>query len=647
MTYRVARSLFPAATVGVWFAVCAFAWAQPGKDSDELSWDRNIRGLYGKYCLGCHNESKTRGDVNLALAENPRQIREQFQTWQIALGALRDEAMPPDDANQPTAEERDLMIRFLEATLQELDCESVNDPGRPVTRRLNRTEYDFSIHDLTGLDLHLADAFPPDPSGYGFDNIGDVLTLNPVQVEQYDSAAREVVRVLLSGAPDSTDPTPESIAAFQKIFAPALNEQGEWNLADPPAAAQNILAQFAQSAFRRPVDQAYVDRLTEIFSRAQQQDKTFAESVGYGLRAVLISPRFLLRVEQVDSNADGAYPVDAYDLASRLSFFLWSRPPDATLLELAADGRLNDESVLREQTLRMLQDPRSDALVESFFGQWLELRNVVTHQPDPNRFPEFTPELRSAMLAEANAVLAAMVRENRSITTILDADFTFVNQPLAELYGLSGEYSSEFVRVPLPDRRRGGLVTSAALLMIQSDPQRVNVPRRGNFIAGRILGAPPPPPPPNVPPLEETAGDTSTMTLRERFELHRNKPECMSCHSKIDPLGFALQNYDALGRWADKEVDKPIDASGTLPDGREFDGPVAFKDLLLEEQDAFAKTLSENLLIYALGRGLETADRCVIDDMLARHEESGGVFSELVVEIVLSLPFRYRVNPLD
>lgn len=647
MAFRVTYSLVPVAAFCTWLAVSTIAWAQPGKDSDELSWDRNIRGLYGKYCLGCHNESKTRGDVNLALAENPRQIREQFELWQNALTALTDEAMPPDDADQPSAEERDLMIRFLEATLQELDCEMINDPGRPVTRRLNRTEYDFSIEDLTGLDLQLADAFPPDPSGYGFDNIGDVLTLNPVQVEQYDSAAREVVRVVLSGAPESTEQSPESVAAFRRIFAPALNDQGEWNLEDPNSAARNILQQFAQRAFRRPVDEAYVDRLVEVFARAQQQEKSFAESVGYGMRAVLISPRFLLRVEQLDVEAEGAYLVDSYDMASRLSFFLWSRPPDETLLALAAEGRLNDESVLREQTLRMLEDPRSDALVESFFGQWLELRNVVTHQPDPNRFPEFTPELRAAMLAEANAVLGVMVRENRSITTILDSDFTFVNQSLAELYGLPGEYSSELVRVNLPDRRRGGLVTSAALLMIQSDPQRVNVPRRGNFIAGRILGSPPPPPPPNVPPLEEAAGDTSSLTLRERFELHRNKPDCMGCHAKIDPLGFALQNYDAIGRWADTEVEKPIDASGTLPDGRMFDGPVAFKDLLLEEQDAFAKTLSENLLIYALGRGLEAADRCVIDDMLARHEESGGVFSELVIEIVLSLPFRYRVNPMD
>ncbi|HAN99910.1 MAG TPA: hypothetical protein DCQ98_21890 [Planctomycetaceae bacterium] len=617
-----------------------------GQEDDSLSWDRKIHGLVGRYCVHCHDGDDPSGNVDLT-AEHPGQIREQFETWQNALQALRDEAMPPDDERQPSAEERDLMIRFLESTLLELDCDQVDDPGRPILRRLNRTEYDLTVLDLTGLDLRLADSFPPDPSSYGFPNNGDALTLAPVQVEQYDLAAQQIVAALLAGSPDADDPSDASVEAFRRLFAPALDDRGAWSLDDPESAARAILSDFATRAYRRPVEPEQSERLMTIFRRAREAERPFPDSIGLALRGILISPRFLIRIERTEPDAIEPYPVDPYDLASRLSYFLWSRPPDAALLERAADGSLQDPEVLRAETLRMLRDDRSDALVEHFFGQWLDLRAVATHQPDRERFPEFDEALRGSMLAETRAVLAEMIREDRPYVTILDADFTYVDARLAQLYGLEGEFDERLTRVSLTDRRRGGVLTSAALLMTQSDPQRVNVPRRGNFIAGRILGSPPPPPPPDVPPLDEATADDGSLTLRERFERHRSRPECMGCHSKIDPLGFALQNFDAIGRWNDVEAGKPIDASGTLPDGRSFDGPEAFKELLLAERETFARTLSENLLIYALGRGLHPSDRCTIDRMLEASREKEGAFSELIVQIVLSRPFRYRRNPED
>ncbi|MEZ6106675.1 MAG: DUF1592 domain-containing protein [Pirellulaceae bacterium] len=633
--------------VVVWLGVTSLSWAQPGQTENELSWDRSIRPLVGRFCLRCHNDDQTRGDINLSSDENPLQIKASREKWTRALEALRDEAMPPDDAPLPSSEERDLLVRFLEETLERIDCDATTDPGRPVVRRLNRTEYDLTILDLTGLDLGLAKDFPPDPSGYGFDNIGDVLTLSPVQVEQYDSAARKIIDVLLLGSPDSEADDPAAQAAFLAIFAPALDDQGNWSLDEPRAAAREILNRFAERAFRRPIDDTYVDRLLMIYDRAREQQASFQAAVGYGLRAVLISPRFLMRVEQTQPDTTEPYLVDAYDLANRLSYFLWSRPPDRELLERAADGSLLEVEVLRAQATRMLRDPRSEAFVESFFGQWLELRGLDTHRPDPTSFPEFTDQLREAMRGEALAVLREMVRDDRSIMTIIDADFTYVDQSLAALYELDGEFGETLQRVTLDDRRRGGLLTSAALLMIQSDPQRVNVPRRGTFIAGRVLGSPPPPPPPNVPSLEESAGNAGELTLRERLELHRSKPECMGCHAKIDPLGFALQNYDAIGRWRNEEASQPIDASGVLPDGREFSGPAEFKDLMLAEREAFARTMSENLLIYALGRGLQGPDQCVVDDMVNANLAADGKFSTLIEEIVVSLPFRFRRNPLD
>jgi len=295
----------------------------------------------------------------------------------------------------------------------------------------------------------------------------------------------------------------------------------------------------------------------------------------------------------------------------------------------------------------MLADDRSKALVENFFGQWLSIREIESHQPDSDRFPEFDEVLRKSMIGEIEGFLTEMIRKDRPITQMLDADYTFLNERLAKHYKINGVQGDAMRRVSLDDRRRGGLLTSAALLMLQSDPGRTNVPRRGNFVAGRILGSGPPPPPADVPQLEDLASDDKPRSLRELLELHRKNPECANCHAKMDPLGFALENYDAIGRWRTKDGKFPIDASGELSTGRTLSGPIELKDFLLEGKEAFTRTLVKNLLIYALGRGLQGNDECVVRDALDAAEENDDRFSEIVVSIVKSYPFRYRQNPID
>lgn len=615
------------------FLLSPSVWAQPGKDKDPLSWDRNVHSLFQRYCYRCHNPDETKGNTILSQDVDPRLILEHRATWETARSMLESKDMPPEKAKQPSDEERQLMIQFLTQTLDSLDCTAQQDPGPPPFRRLNRTEYDNAVADLTGLNLHLAENFPPDPSGFGFDNIGEVLTLSPLQVEQYHQAARRIVTELIDKQQDHQQ-------SHRQVFFVAPGP-------DRPDrdVARQVMERFASRAFRRPVEPEFIQKLLGIYDKSRARGDDHEHAVGQMLTAVLISPGFLMRLEQDQPEASQPYPIDDYELASRLSFFLWSRPPDDVLLALAAKGELSTPKVLEAQTLRMLKDPRSQALADNFFGQWLGLREIATHQPDQKQFPEFNEALRRAMLEEVRGLLVEVVQQDRPVTHLIDADYAYLNAPLAKLYGIPGVQGDQLRRVKLTDRRRGGALTSAAVLMLQADPTRTNVPRRGNYVAGRILGTPPPPPPPNVPALEDAVSDGKVHTLRELLEIHRRNPECASCHAKIDPLGFSLENYDAIGRWRETEAGKPIDASGQLPDGRKFSGPVELKQILLEDKQAFVRTLATNLLIYALGRGLLADDECVLREAVKAAQARDDRFSALVLAVVQSTPFRYRRNP--
>jgi hypothetical protein len=604
------------------------AWAQPGQDNNPLSWDRQIRGLFQRYCYNCHRDEQTRGDINLAVDSDPRRILENRDKWELVAHVLESDDMPPPDTRRrPSEEERERMVQFLQELLVDLDCESVKDPGPPPLRRLNRTEYDLAILDLTGLDLQLAQDFPPDPTSFGFDNIGPALTFTPVQVQQYHEAARQVVREIIA----VRETSPE---IYERIF-------GESGM---PGDVGQLVRQFTDRAVRRPATDDFVDRLLAIYQQSREAGEDQEAAMGHVVTAVLMSPQFLMRVEQIREEESEPYRVDDYDLASRLSFFLWSRPPDDELLSLAADGRLGEPDTLTEQTLRMLKDPRSVAFARNFFGQWLGLDGAASHEVDREIFPEFDEELRRWMVAEVEELFREIIQQDRPVLELIDADYTFVNQRLAEHYGLDAVEGVAMRRVPLSDRRRGGALTAAALLMVQSDPNRTNVPRRGNYIADRLLGAAPPPPPPDVPPLEESA-EGREIPLRELLEKHRSSSACSSCHARIDPYGFSLENYDAIGRWRTHDAGQPIDNRESLPDGTELDGPVALKDLLLQSREVFLRQFARNLLIYALGRGLEGADQCVVDDLVVAATEQEYRLSAVVLTLVQSRPFLYRRNP--
>ncbi|MBC7853509.1 MAG: DUF1592 domain-containing protein, partial [Pirellulaceae bacterium] len=326
--------------------------------------------------------------------------------------------------------------------------------------------------------------------------------------------------------------------------------------------------------------------------------------------------------------------------ASRLSYFLWSSMPDDELLNLAVAGKLRQDGNLEKQTRRLLADAKSKSLAENFAGQWLELRSLDVRTPDRQLFPQYDDGLKAAMRTETEMFFESIVREDRSIVDLLSADFTFANEKLAKLYGLNDVRGNEFRRVSLAGTARGGILTQASILTVTSNPNRTSPVKRGKWILENILGTPPPPPPPDVPELPEAKAGEAKGTLRQRLEQHRANPGCASCHKSMDPLGFAMENFDAIGAWRDKDGDSPIDSAGQLPSGEKFSGPKELRELLLaSRKPQFSRCLTEKLLTYALGRGVEYSDQCAIQKITAALEKDQSRFSRLVVEIVSSDPF--------
>jgi hypothetical protein len=325
-----------------------------------------------------------------------------------------------------------------------------------------------------------------------------------------------------------------------------------------------------------------------------------------------------------------------------LSFFLWSSIPDDTLLDLAAEGRLKDPAVLEEQVRRMLADPRSEALVTNFAGQWLYLRNIAMVAPDLGEFPEFDENLREGLQRETELFFGSMLREDRSVADLLDADYTFLNERLARHYGIANIYGSHFRRVTLDHEERKGLLGKGSILTATSYANRTSPVLRGKWILENILGTPPPPPPPNVPELPEPAGDGQPLTMRERMEAHRANPACATCHARMDPLGFALENFDAIGGWRSTEAGSPIDSSGVLPDGTQFEGASGLRKVLLGRREAFVMNVTEKLLTYALGRGVEYYDAPAVRSVMRQAAPSDYRWSSLITGIIKSTPFRMR-----
>jgi mono/diheme cytochrome c family protein len=421
---------------------------------------------------------------------------------------------------------------------------------------------------------------------------------------------------------------------------------------------RQVLSRFASKAYRRPATLAEVERLVKLAEGAEARGEKWEAGIQLALQAALVSPKFLFRVELDDRpDAAEAHPIDEFQLAARLSYFLWSSMPDDELFDLA--GKKTLTANLDAQVQRMLKDPKAGALVENFGMQWLQLRRLKTFAPDAKLFPNFDDALRSAMMKETELFFQAIVRENRSILDLIDADYTFLNERLAQHYGIvdtngtwAGQKPSkpggqpirgeQFVRVSLPGKERGGLLTQASILTVTSNPTRTSPVKRGRWVLEQLLGTPPPPPPPNVPELAETEKAVLSGSLRQRMEQHRVNPNCANCHARMDPIGFAFENFNAIGSFRVKDGEFPIDPAGTLPDGRSFKGPGELKAILKEKKDLVSRCLTEKLLIYALGRGLEYYDRPSIDRINAALARNEYKFSTLVTEIVRSDPFRLR-----
>ena len=412
------------------------------------------------------------------------------------------------------------------------------------------------------------------------------------------------------------------------------------------AMAQTVLRDFATRAFRRPATREEVNRLSELVRLVLEDGGTFEQGIQLAVQATIASPKFLFRWELdrnllTDEEKDIRH-LNSWEMASRLSYFLWNSMPDDELMDLATDGRLTETDVLNSQIDRMIQDPKSSRFIGNFVGQWLQIRNLETHSPDPGLFPDFTLDLRMAMKKETELLFEAVLRDDLPVQTLIDSEFTYVNKELANHYGFPEPEGEGFVKVLLPEGSpRGGVLTNGSILTITSNPTRTSPVIRGKWILEQILGTPPPPPPPNVPELEATKEIAANASLRQRLEIHRDKPDCAGCHAKMDPIGFAFENFDAIGRWRVMDENFPIDPSGTMPDGTRFNGPSDLKKYLTSG-DTFTRALTEKMLTYALGRGLEYYDECAVAKIVESIHNDGNKFSALIKGIVFSDPFQKK-----
>ena len=721
-----------------------------------------LASTVNRYCVVCHNdELRTAGLSLVAVDMAPS------GTLEKVLRKLRTGEMPPAGMPAPDPATRSALVHSIETQLDKAAAAHPN-PGAPGIHRLNRAEYRNAVRDLTGLDLDVVmnrvPDLPPDDSGYGFDNIADVLTVSPLHMEKYLASARRIARLALGTLKPSLstekiypwssyfegalpprergaivfrryfpfdaeysflvhvrgNPAPglppakldlridgSRVKLFDAAIDPAEANQGTRNIelrlrlsagdhtvgagfltesvqveGGPPVSnanglsvdyvtvggpynptgpgdtesrrrilicqpspgqpeevcARKILSNLARRAYRRPVTATDLAPILKLFASGRADGNNFDSGITLALTGILVSPDFLFRTEHTPPGV--VAKISDVELASRLSFFLWSSIPDEELLRTAESGKLGDPAVLDAQVRRMLADPKSQAFEENFAGQWLHLRNVVSWKPDPKKYPRFDETLRRAFERESALFFSNIMRDDRSVLEFIDADYTFLNERLARHYGIPDVKGSYFRRVTLSeDAHRGGALSQGAVLLVTSYPNRTSPVLRGKWILENILGAPPPPPPPNVPPLDDSASN-SALSLREQLEKHRADRACASCHANIDPLGFALEQYDAIGRFRTEDGGAAIEASGALPDGTEVVGLEGLKKVVLARRDEFVECLAAKMLTYALGRGLESYDQPAVRAIRRRAAREDYRFSSLILGIVHSVPFQ-------
>ncbi|HEV7928166.1 MAG TPA: DUF1592 domain-containing protein [Verrucomicrobiae bacterium] len=662
--------------------------AAAASSSSAAEFRTQIQPILETYCFDCHGDGAHKGSVAFDEFKSDQSVLTNRDLWFKALRNLRAGMMPPTKKPRPSPEQQQEIAQWIKSAVFCID--PVNpDPGRVTVRRLNRVEYRNTIRDLMGVKYDTQAEFPPDDTGYGFDTIGDVLTVSPMLLEKYLIAAQKIVD---QAVPEKKDGA--KLKDYRRFFPRDVPTESR----ERRTYAREIIADFARRAFRRPVDVKTVKRLVALAEDTYlQSGKTFESGIGQAMVAVLASPRFIFREEGTEPNSNaGGYPlVDEFALASRLSYFLWSSMPDEELMRLAAEGKLRQN--LPAQMERMLKDKRSEDFVRNFTGQWLRARDIdnvqiedrdvlarehganremdkmrrryreLERKPDDlltkeekqekddlrssffTRFgvpllPGLNSELRRAMREETEDVFGYVVHEDRSLLELVDSDYTFLNERLAHQYGITNVTGKEMRRVTLPpDSPRGGVLTEGTVLAVTSNPTRTSPVKRGLFILDSILGTPPPPPPANIPPLEDAAkGLTNDApSLRAILAAHRANALCASCHNRMDPLGLAMENFNALGLWRTNELNQPIDSAGTLLTGESFSNIQELKRVLVEKHAKdFYRTLTEKMLTYAVGRGLDYSDVETVDQIVSRIEKANGRASALLDGIVDSAPFQ-------
>jgi len=606
---------------------------------------KDIKPLIDTHCVECHSDKKAKGGVDLAMFANEAAVRRDVPTWRKVAEQLTSKEMPTEKAKHPMPDDaRATLVTYVNETLKAAVAEAakIKDPGAAPVRRLTRTQYRNSVRDLLGVEIDAAELVNlPSDSERGYDTYAGTLTLSPLLFEKYHGAATQVIAALR--APDK-DATPTQQLAWSTLF-------GTNPGATPAAqktAARALITRFARRAYRRPPAPDELARLFKLFDTVAGS-RSYVDAIKLTLTAALVSPNFLLRVE-VDRGQRGskdAYPLTAHELATRLSYLLWSTTPDDHLAELADKGSLTQASVLTAQVKRMLADPRARALSEGFFATWLQINHLDRARPTEQQFPAFTPKLRQAMYDETMRFVDELRRADGSLLDLLKSDYTFVNEDLAKHYGIDGVSGPELRKVTLkPEHHRGGVLGMGAMLAMTSHTFRTSPTLRGKWVLEVILGTPPPPPPADVKPIDEkdAGAGTAAKNFREQLEQHVSDPTCASCHKKMDPLGFALDSYDAIGAWRSGTKERPLDTSGMLPSGEKLTGVDDLRTVLWKERPRFTRNLIEQFLLYALGRDRITADEVLIDDLVTKLNADNHRFSTLITGVITSTPFILRKN---
>lgn len=628
-----------------------FAGALTHKKQIPGSFQQQAVPFLEHHCVRCHGLVAPKGRITLTFADEAAALAAPA-LWIKVVQALDSGQMPPPDRPRPDEIE---MRSFRTWVLPVVSA--AGSRGLPL-RRLNRAEYNNTVRDLLGTPLTPADDFPADDTGEGFDNLAQVLSISPTHLESYLSAADTLVESVRADAELwrklATPPLQDFIPFVSRGVPPERADavKGLLNVADDPesqARAREIdrsyyaLQAFADRSYRRPITHQEMFRLMQFVDQALAAGEGADTGLARAFKAVLVSPHFLFRMELGRPEGSRNNGWTEFELASRLSYFLWSTMPDEELFRLAAKGELSIPAVLNAQIRRMLRDKRSRALAVNFAGQWLQIRSLAETARDPARFPEFDDGLRHAMLHETEELFDHVVRTDRSALDLLLADYTFVNEKLARHYGLTGEMGGEFRQVSLAGTPRAGLLTHASVLTVTAGATRTSPTRRGRWILDNVLGAPPMSPPPGVDTLAKNV--EGKLTTRQRFELHRSRADCAVCHARMDALGYGLEQFGPTGGWREHDDDGPVDATGVLPGGVAFHGAQQLRAELARHPDQFVRCLTQKLMIFALGRPVTGADGPALDAIVQHAARQDYRFSSLMIALVRSRPFREFTVP--